>query len=166
MGASIWESIKQAKLRGHGGHVDDYTGAGYANMIWAPPTLGRLKLNCDASVAANGEQVGVGIVCRDSEGNFVAALGERLVGRLSPCAAELFSVLRDLEWAMDQGWNGLVIETDCLEAVRMVNGSDECLASEGVLVERIREILDALDIPNIHHVPRVANMAAYTGQEW
>ncbi|XP_062013823.1 uncharacterized protein LOC133730205 [Rosa rugosa] len=160
MGLSIWESIKHARGRNHEGQVDDCIIAGN-DVHWAPPPGGSLKLNYDASVAANGEQVGIGSVCRDSDGNMVAAMGERVAGRLKPCAAELFSVMRGVEWAMERGWTGLVVETDCLEAVRMVNGSDECLASEGTIVERIREILGALDIHNIQYVPREANMAAH-----
>ncbi|XP_062020732.1 uncharacterized protein LOC133737131 [Rosa rugosa] len=128
---------------------------------WAPPMHGFLKLNCDASVMANGDQVGIGLICRYSEGRLVEAMGEKISGRLKPLAAELLCVLKGLELAVVRGWRDLWVETDCLEAVRLVNSSEECLADEGLLVERIRMLMGALEIQGIHHVVRVANKAAY-----
>ncbi|PRQ37083.1 putative ribonuclease H-like domain, reverse transcriptase zinc-binding domain-containing protein [Rosa chinensis] len=160
IGASIWGGIIQESNHNYGQlgmHANDVEDRGR----WVPPMHGSLKLNCDASVMANGGQVGIGWICRNSEGRLVEAMGERILGRLKPRAAELLCVLKGLEWAVMRGWSDLRVETDCLEAVRLVNGCEECLADEGLIVERIRMLLGALEIQGIHHVVRVANMAAH-----
>ncbi|KAM5569213.1 hypothetical protein ABKV19_016632 [Rosa sericea] len=51
--------------------------------------------------------------------------------------------------------------TDCLEAVLLVNGNDECLAEEGLLVDRMRFLLGSVGVRDIHYVPRSANKAAH-----
>lgn len=58
-----------------------------------------------------------------------------------------------------------VIEIDCLEAVRLINGTEECLADEGLLVDKVRMLLSSLIckvyISHVHVLPRVANRAAH-----
>lgn len=38
---------------------------------------------------------------------------------------------------MIRGWQDVVVETDGLEVVNMVNGSEECFAEEGNIVDKI-----------------------------
>lgn len=71
------------------------------------------------------------MVLGDNLGHLVMAAGERLNGRLQSCAAELSAVILGLEMVQAEGWQVAKIESDCLEAVHLVNG----FAEEGVLVE-------------------------------
>jgi hypothetical protein len=95
---------------------------------------------------------------RDHEGDLVEAGGERLSFILRPRAAELYAVLSGLEVAVMRGWQFGVVETDCLEAVRLVNGNEECFAEDGIIVDKIRSLLAILNSCGISYVPRVANM--------
>ncbi|XP_061999284.1 uncharacterized protein LOC133716613 [Rosa rugosa] len=158
MGAAIWVGILQVQILNQNGTCD---GNATVPGHWMPPPVDHLKLNCDAAVLQNGNQVGVGVVCRDYRGSLVGAMGEILLYRLQPRAAELMAILKGLEWCNGQGWRGLIIETDCLEAVQLVNGTDECLADEGLLVDRIRFLMGSMGIQGIHFVPRVVNGAAH-----
>ena len=45
-----------------------------------------------------------------------------------------------MEWSIQQNWRLLVIKTDCLHAV------SECLAEEGVLVDRVRFFMDSMGV--------------------
>ncbi|PRQ43460.1 putative ribonuclease H-like domain, reverse transcriptase zinc-binding domain-containing protein [Rosa chinensis] len=128
---------------------------------WTPPSPQGLKLNCGESVSNNGSHVGIGALIRGGDGNLVLAVGERLIGRLQPCAAELQALILGLEVMVENGWRMEKVETDCLEAVQLVNGCDDCLAPEGVLVDKVRMLLASVGIQGISHVPRSVNGAAY-----
>lgn len=69
--------------------------------------------------------------------------------------------------AMEMLWKGgfirrllLLVETDCLEAILMINGEEICMAAEGVIVDKIRGLKRLLQIPAILYAPRDANMVA------
>lgn len=91
----------------------------------------------------------------------IEAGGERLSFILQPRAAELYAVLAGLEVVVSRGWQGVVVETDCLEAVNMVKGSEECFAEEGNIIDKIRRLLCCCSSQGLLHVPRVANRAAH-----
>lgn len=110
---------------------------------WCPPQSGRVKLNCDGSVSNNREHVGIGAVVRNADGGFLGAVGQRLNLRLDPYVCELFAIKNGLEFVLEQGWRHVVVETDSLEAVNVVNGVGDCFADAGVVVERIRCMLIA-----------------------
>lgn len=54
-----------------------------------------------------------------------------------------------------------MVETDCLEAVNAVNGYADCSSATRVVVGEIRKIMRDLNVSQIFHVPREANMAAH-----
>ncbi|KAL6215606.1 hypothetical protein ACLB2K_015035 [Fragaria x ananassa] len=124
---------------------------------WLPPNLGNLKLNYYASVLDDdGSCVGSGVVLRDSYGNLVLTVRDRVMSRLRPCVVELVDVITGLEVVIQGGWQVESVETDCIEAVRLVNGEvANCFAKDGVLVENVRVLL-ALACANgvgFNHVP-------------
>lgn len=61
-------------------------------------------------------------------------------------------MLLGLELLVERGWGMVEVETDCLEAVRMVNGSEDCFAEEGVLVEKIRSLLASIGMNGFSYV--------------
>lgn len=54
-----------------------------------------------------------------------------------------------------------MVETDCLEAVRMVNRTEDCFAEEGIFVEKIRSLLRLNCFHSFVYVPRTANRVAH-----
>jgi hypothetical protein len=42
--------------------------------VWHPPPDNFFKINWDASVAPNGNQIGLGLVVRDSKGDCICAI--------------------------------------------------------------------------------------------
>ncbi|PRQ58041.1 putative ribonuclease H-like domain-containing protein [Rosa chinensis] len=129
---------------------------------WQVPPDHSLKLNCDASVIQNGKGVGVGAVLRAGDGKMIWALGLRVQDHLSPLAAELIALKVGLQDAMLCRPCSLMVETDCLEAVRLVVEPGECLAEVGVLVEEVRSLLLVSPAPRIEFVPREANQVAHS----
>lgn len=53
------------------------------------------------------------------------------------------------------------VETNCLEVVKRENGSADCSNAAGVVVDEIRMLMRDLNVLQIVHVPREANMAAH-----
>ena len=54
-----------------------------------------------------------------------------------------------------------MVETDCLEAVKMVNSYDVCLTAEGIFVPAILSQPTLLNISAIQHAPKEANRMAH-----
>lgn len=52
-------------------------------------------------------------------------------------AAELFAIKFALELAIERRLRSIVVETDCMEAMQLINSAEECLAAEGVVVDQI-----------------------------
>lgn len=56
---------------------------------------------------------------------------------VSILVTELYALKNGLLFALDASFLSLIIESDCLNAVLMINGEEYCLAPEGELVEEI-----------------------------
>lgn len=87
---------------------------------WAAPDIGRVKLNTDASVI--GVEAGVGMILRDHEGSIVFTSCRHLQGCSDVLEAELLALREGISLALQWSNLPLDIESDCLEAVTMVNG--------------------------------------------
>ncbi|KAL6194517.1 hypothetical protein ACLB2K_035600 [Fragaria x ananassa] len=132
---------------------------------WKAPTHGMFKLNCDASVGSNGEWVGLGGVVCGSDGNLLMAFGERVAGRYSPYVAELQAIIQGLEMLVDRGWTHVIVESDCTEAVSMINGDMKrvllLLINGYVLIEKAKLFLESLGLECIFFVLRDGNGVAH-----
>ncbi|BFG30866.1 hypothetical protein CerSpe_171400 [Prunus speciosa] len=85
----------------------------------------------------------------------------RAPSRISVLAVELFALKTGIAFALDASWVPLVVESDSLMAVNMVNSEEDCLAAEGGLVEGVRRLLANHVLVTITHVSRHANKAAH-----
>lgn len=47
-------------------------------MRWTPPPAACYKINFDAAILDGYNLVGLGVVCRDFEGNVLAALSQKV----------------------------------------------------------------------------------------
>lgn len=130
-------------------------------QVWNPPSLCSTKINCDGAVIRLGDLVGVGVIARNDLGEMVVAAGYKVELRLSPFAAELYAIKLALDLVVERRMSSVVIETDCMDAVRVINSGEEFLAAEGVVVNQIKGLMQLLQIPKIMHAPRGANMAAH-----
>lgn len=97
---------------------------------WRPPPPHVLKMNCDGSVSSDRHVVGVGVVFRNSSGGFVGAVAHRLNLRLRP------GINLGLDFAVENGWSSMMVESDCMEAIHFLSGDEECLATDCVVVRR------------------------------
>lgn len=129
---------------------------------WKVPEAGALKLNCDGAFNEPLGQFGGGVVLRDEFGVLIAAVGEAYTQKGTVCLNELLAIKLGLEMVLERRCRGVEVESDSLEAVRLVNMDEQCFNVEGVVVEEVRKLMRLLQISSIHHVPQDGNKAAHS----
>ncbi|VVA36624.1 PREDICTED: reverse mRNAase [Prunus dulcis] len=107
------------------------------DVKWKSPTDSGFKLNVDGGDCMETGAKGVGAIVRDSQGNLVRALAMRVPSQISVLAMELYALKIRISFALDASLVPLEIESNSLLAVSMVNSEEECLATEGGLLEGV-----------------------------
>ncbi|XP_070668504.1 uncharacterized protein [Malus domestica] len=123
---------------------------------WFPPTVGFFKLNVDGGVDVMNGCCGIGAIVRGSNGDLVCVL--------FMYASSLISILRAikkvLELALNFGCVPLIVESDSLRFVQLINQDKECLAADGAYVNSIRAFLRVNQV-FMNYVSRDANGIAH-----
>ncbi|XP_019189231.1 PREDICTED: uncharacterized protein LOC109183618 [Ipomoea nil] len=89
-----WPHVNAKETAGHSPTRDEF---------WVLPTIGRLKLNTDASLNHANNVMGLGLVLRDHEGTFLAAKNVRMDGVYIVNEAEAINLREALSWLKDTG---------------------------------------------------------------
>ena len=106
---------------------------------WAPPVAGRVKLNTDGSVL-NGV-AGTGMILRDHVGNIIFSSCRYLFSCNDMLETEIMGIREGLSLALQ--WSNLPIdvESDNLEAVKMILTGDMNRSKYAFLIEEIKASL-------------------------
>ncbi|XP_062000509.1 uncharacterized protein LOC133717787 isoform X2 [Rosa rugosa] len=128
---------------------------------WKAPEDGVIKLNCDGVVSLNVKQFGTGFVVRNHQGLLVLAGGQRLSHQLSSVVVNLLAIKEGLEAVKECGGGRVVVETNCLLAVKVLNQRNQCFAAEGIIVEEIQSLMSDLNVYEIQHVRKTGNQGAH-----
>ena len=89
-------------------------------LHWVPPPVYSVKLNCDASWFPPSGYAGFGCIIRNPDGCWLKGC----TGKVEVCSvlfAELYAIWRGLLLAWESGFREVICETDCLEALFLVN---------------------------------------------
>ncbi|KAL4325878.1 hypothetical protein GQ457_11G009460 [Hibiscus cannabinus] len=108
---------------------------------WCAPSLGWIKLNVDASVSTRDYRAGVGGVLRNDRG------------------PKLWAIHDGLLHAWDSGYARVELESDCLEAVRIINSESRALEGSA-LVSSIVGVISRDWTVTVTHVGRGRNRVA------
>ncbi|KAK2659970.1 hypothetical protein Ddye_006503 [Dipteronia dyeriana] len=81
-------------------------------ICWSSPLEGNYKINNDAVIQGDRNQVGIGIVVRDSYGYVMGASTQKIAVQFSPPITEATSILRGLRFAVKSGFSTTVLESD------------------------------------------------------
>ena len=76
---------------------------------------------------------------------------------IEPCALKT-----GLEFALDDSFYPLIVESDCLEEVNLVNKQEYSFAADGIIVGEIQDLLSQMNIFEIYFRPRECNAVAHT----
>ncbi|KAK3205554.1 hypothetical protein Dsin_019600 [Dipteronia sinensis] len=94
---------------------------------WKPPSDGFYKVNINASLDVANHGIGIGLVIRDHQGFVMASSSQRLEVCFSPQIAEAMAIKRGIQFAFDTGLVLVVVESDALSVVKMVNAGRQIL---------------------------------------
>lgn len=91
-----------------------------SNIKWIPPPPGWLKLNCDGARSEVSRCAACGGILRDHVGEFRLAFTLYL-GDCSVLDAELWAILYGIRLACARGFRQIMVESDSLLAINMLN---------------------------------------------
>ncbi|KAK3211119.1 hypothetical protein Dsin_015825 [Dipteronia sinensis] len=116
------------------------TGYNRQHIRWKAPMVGMYKLNKDAALDMRQLCVGMGLAIRDHAGNVMATSAQRIDASFTPQLAEAIAILRGLQFAIETGLFPILVESDALEVVNLVNSASEISADFGLVVCDIKDL--------------------------
>ncbi|KAL4291469.1 hypothetical protein GQ457_14G003410 [Hibiscus cannabinus] len=125
---------------------------------WTRPRTGWIKVNVDASVSMVDRSAGAGGALRDDSGAWLSGYA-RYVGRCDVLLAELWAIHDGLLLAWDLGFRFVELESDCLEAVRVICSRSDVL-STSALVGAIVRLIGREWTVEVRHITRDSNGVA------
>ncbi|KAL5778263.1 hypothetical protein ACOSP7_011189 [Xanthoceras sorbifolium] len=128
---------------------------------WTRPAEGWLKLNVDASLRVDSCLVGLGVVVRNSNGDFMAGLSRKLVGSVSIEIAEAFAILNGLHLTIESGFSRIQVESDALNVINYLIRRCPPKSKVGLIIIDILSLYDRACV-SFSFVPRSANFVAYS----
>jgi ribonuclease HI len=122
--------------------------------------VSRLTVNVDGGARGNPGPAAIGVVLRDSDGEVVAEVGER-IGEATNNVAEYRALLRGIELAAEHGATELDLVGDSELVVRQVEGKYK-VKNAGIkpLHEEVKRALAPFGSWSIRHVRRADNADA------
>lgn len=129
---------------------------------WEAPSPDHVKLNVDGSFMPDGS-AGTGMALRDSNGTSVFVACRYLFGCADAVNAELAAMEEGLVLALHWSPLPLSLETDCAEAVVLVQSSTPNTARYSSRVQNIHELLRERDVL-IFKISREANCESWLSE--
>ncbi|MDQ2631170.1 MAG: ribonuclease HI family protein [Actinomycetota bacterium] len=122
--------------------------------------MSRLTVNVDGGARGNPGPAAIGVVVRDSDGEVLAELGEK-IGEATNNVAEYRALLRGIVLAGEHGATELDLVGDSELVVRQVEGKYK-VKNAGIkpLHAEVKQALAAFDSWSIRHVRRAENADA------
>lgn len=128
---------------------------------WQPPEPGWILANTDGAVAKDATKGGGGVVLRDHDGAFRGAAAHFFPDDGKPDIIELKACRKALQFGRELGVQKIHVETDCREAVCMINGSVKNFSAAGPIVEDIKGLMQGWQGCKVTWKRRSANRAAH-----
>ncbi|XP_030939531.1 uncharacterized protein LOC115964337 [Quercus lobata] len=127
---------------------------------WEPPSVGFYVINVDGAIPLANGHSGIGIIVRDSDCRFFAAVSMLLQGRYSVEETEAIAVEQGCVLAKKLGLERVIIETDSLLTVQAVEAND-VREAVGHIVKSIVQSLCSIQESKIRHINRTSNKIAH-----
>jgi hypothetical protein len=129
---------------------------------WSLPPEGMVFINVDAALFPPSRRMGIGVVIRNHNGECSVACSELVMEVTTPEVAEALALHRALSLAETEGFDRVIVASDCLSLIQRLNGSEVDRSSAGVVVEYIKaQVSWFASVPFIH-VYRQCNVTAHT----
>ena len=128
---------------------------------WSPPAEGGYKANFDATFFDNSELAVLGVVVRDSSGNIMGALSQKISRPQSMEHAEALVARRAVILVKELMLFQVCFEGDCQRVIQAINAPGACRTLFGHIIEEIRCFSSSLVSCSFIHVRREGNKLAH-----
>jgi hypothetical protein len=91
-----------------------------ANKHWTRPDNDSIKVNSDANLVIDGRW-GLGVACRNYQGELLAAATWEVPGYNEPALAEAFALYKAVLFAIECGFQKVIFECDCAHIISLIN---------------------------------------------
>ena len=102
-----------------------------------PSNTNSFKANFDGAVFNNSNSTGVGVIIRDSNGEVIAAMFERILLPTTVMEVEMLACRRAVTFAIEVGIQDITFEGDSLTMIRAINSGGASEAPYGNLIDDI-----------------------------
>ncbi|KAK9671644.1 hypothetical protein RND81_12G044500 [Saponaria officinalis] len=127
---------------------------------WRKPKGNSVKVNVDATVHA-GVTVGMGAVCRDSEGAILWCTTERRCGGSDVQITEAEAMLNGLREVIRRGYKNVEMESDCVEVIEALQNRKKGRNEFYLIIEEIQFLANNFNSILWSYVSRKYNRVAH-----
>nr|XP_023904539.1 uncharacterized protein LOC112016250 [Quercus suber] len=138
------------------------TSTGQPPTQWQPPAHQQYKINFDGALFKDENQAGLGVVIRDSKGQVMVSLAQRIPLPSTAIEVEALAARRALEMALETGLNKGVLEGDSLILMKALKSNSHSLAQFGHIVNDIHYLASQFPMISFSHVRRHCNSVAHS----
>ena len=89
-------------------------------VCWSPPCENRVKINFDGALFGESDSAGIGVMIRNSEGEVMAALFEKIVKPQAAELVEILAALRVVLFYIETGFYNSVFEGDSSTIIKLL----------------------------------------------
>uniref|UniRef100_A0ACD5Y9T6 Uncharacterized protein n=1 Tax=Avena sativa TaxID=4498 RepID=A0ACD5Y9T6_AVESA len=133
---------------------------------WTKPPTGWVKLNIDGSWKEGERKGGTGMILRDAGGGIIFAACRHLLSCENPLEEELLACREGLALVLEYSDQSIIVESDCLEMVNMINDSSSNCSMTVVLVNNIKRLCKAGRVCRVRHIKRELNKMSHSLAKW
>jgi hypothetical protein len=128
---------------------------------WSPPPEGTVLINVDAAMFIPSRRMGIGVTIRDHTGACLAACSELLNEVTMPELAEALALCRAVALAGEEGFNKVMVVSDCLSLVQRLMSPAQDRSFVGVVCQDIKLLRSGFTTFSINHVSHHSNESAH-----
>ena len=121
---------------------------------WSPPSEELVKINFDGALFGESESAGIGVVIRNSGGEVMASLLEKIV---KPQTAELVEILaarRAVLFSREMGFFKSVFEGDSATVIKLLQDRNVSHFQGGHILKDILSYLNSFQSCSFSHIGR------------
>ena len=107
------------------------------NPAWTPPPAHGYKVNFDGALFEHEDSAGLGVVIRNQDGLVMASLSEVVPLPSTVIEVETLAARRAVEFALELGFENIVLEGDSEILIKILNSSNRSLAPFGHIINDI-----------------------------
>ena len=126
---------------------------------WVKPPVDFVKLNVDAAFDIDSGTGGTGAIIRDHTGFYVSGGRWSLLHVDDATTAVAHALRNGLLIAGQMGCNRVIVESDCLEVIQIMQSRGNSLGAAAAIYEECSFLCRSFTVVSFIHCPREANSA-------